>query len=189
MARISSSGVEVVSGVGPREHAFLNTPWWAMGQRVQGHTAPRINETATRARAGMLNVISATTLALLLLAPATDPVRWVGPYVLFDMLTAAAFGLTPLCPTGVLGTALTLKVRPTWKPTAPKRFAWLLGASLAATCLTMRIFGASPGSMALVVAVCFCLTWLEAALGFCVGCWMHGRFFGCETCDAPYVRH
>ncbi len=23
---------------------------------------------------------------------------------------------------------------------------------------------------------------MEAVLGFCVGCWMHGLFFGCEVC-------
>lgn len=170
------------------EHTFLNRPWWAMGQAVAGHAAPRVNETATRARAGLLNLISASTLALLLTRPELDPVIYVGPFVLFDMLAAAATGLTPLSPTGVLGTAVALRLRPSWKPTAPKRFAWLLGAGLAASCLLMRLMNASPESMALVVAVCFCLTWLEAALGFCVGCWMHARIWGCDDCEVPYVR-
>ena len=150
--------------------------------------APRVNETATRARAGLLNAISAATIAVLMLRPELDPVRYVGPFVLFDMLVAAATGLTPLSPTGLLGTAITLGLRPTWKPTAPKRFAWLLGAGLAATCLTLRLFDASPASMAVVVGVCFCLTWLEAVLGFCVGCWMHARIWGCDACEVPYVR-
>ncbi|MBS1150095.1 MAG: conserved hypothetical rane protein [Myxococcaceae bacterium] len=170
------------------EHTFLNRPWWAMGQTVAGHDAPRVNETATRARAGLLNLISATTIALLLTRPELDPVLYVGPFVLFDMLVAAATGLTPFSPTGVLGTAVTLRLRPLWKPTAPKRFAWLLGGGLAGTCLIMRLTHASPESMAMVVAVCFCLTWLEAALGFCVGCWMHARIWGCDACEVPYVR-
>lgn len=172
----------------PVEHAFLNTPWWAIGQMTQGHAEPRINEVATRARAGLLNIISAITIALLLMRPETDPVIIVGPLVLFDMLAAAATGLTPLSPTGVLGTALTMRIRPVWKPTRPKRFAWLLGAGLAATCLAMRLAGASPVAMAAVVAVCFVLTWSEATLGFCVGCYMHKLFWGCEDCEVPYDR-
>ncbi len=172
----------------PTDHTFLNRPWWAMGQRVTGYGARRVNETATRARAGLLNLVSATTIALLLTRPELDPVRYVGPFVLFDMLVAAVTGLTPFSPTGVLGTLLTLRLRPTWKPTAPKRFAWLLGGGLAATCLTMRLLHASPASIAIVVGVCFCLTWLEAALGFCVGCWMHARLWGCDACEVPYSR-
>jgi hypothetical protein len=172
----------------PVEHTFFTTPWWTMGHAVDGHASPRINETATRARAGLLNAVSATTVGLLLLAPQLDPVRYVGPFVLFDMLAAAFTGLTPLSPTGLFGTAVTLRMRPAWKPTAPKRFAWLLGAGLAATCLTMRLLGASPTSMAGVVLACFGLTWLEATLGFCVGCWMHKQLFGCDDCEVPYVR-
>jgi Domain of unknown function (DUF4395) len=172
----------------PLEHTFLNRPWWAIGQPIRGESAPRINETATRARAGLLNAISATTIALLLLAPETDPVLFVGPLVLFDMLAAAATGLTPLSPTGILGTWLTMRLRPLWKATSPKRFAWLLGAGLAATCLAMRLAGASAVAMAGVVAVCFVLTWLEATLGFCVGCFFHRLIWGCETCDLPYRR-
>lgn len=172
----------------PLEHSFLTRPWWAMGQPVRDHSAPRINETATRARAGLLNIISAITIALLLTHPETDPVIYVGPLVLFDMLAAAATGLTPLSPTGLVGTLLTMDLRPVWKPTQPKRFAWLLGAGLAATCLGMRLLDASPVSMAVVVVICFLLTWLEATLGFCVGCFMHKMIWGCETCEVPYKR-
>jgi hypothetical protein len=172
----------------PLEHAFLNRPFWAMGQMTHAHAEPRINETATRARAGLLNIISAITIALLLMRPETDPVIIVGPFVLFDMLAAAVTGLTPFSPTGVLGTALTMGIRPVWKATRPKRFAWLLGAGLAATCLAMRLFGASPVAMAAVVAVCFVLTWSEATLGFCVGCYMHRLIWGCQDCEVPYVR-
>lgn len=178
----------MVSRPAPLEHAFLNTPWWAMGQMTRSHTEPRINEVATRARAGLLNIISAITIALLLLRPETDPVIIVGPFVLFDMLAAAVTGLTPFSPTGILGTALTMNIRPVWKPTRPKRFAWLLGAGLAATCFAMRLLGASPVAMAAVVAVCFVLTWSEATLGFCVGCYMHKLIWGCQDCEVPYVR-
>lgn len=173
-----------VSGRG--YHTFLTTPWWSMGQVLPQMTGLRVNETATRARAGLLNVLSATTIFILIAAPQLDPVIYVGPYVIFDMLAAAAFGLTPLSPTGVLGTLLTMRIRPAWKPAQPKRFAWLLGGSLGAACLGMRLSGVDNVWIIGVVAICFTLTWLEAVLGFCVGCWLHSRLFECEVCEVPY---
>jgi len=169
-------------------HSFLNDPWSAMGQQVPGFATPRINETATRARAGLLNVLSATTIVLLVFRPETDPVRFVGPFVILDMFAAAAFGLTPFSPTGILGTALTLGIRPTWKVTAPKRFAWILGGSLGVVCLTMRLLHVGTPWIIGVVAICFALTWLESVFGFCVGCWLHARLPECEEVELPYHR-
>lgn len=167
-------------------HTFLTTPWWRIGQAMPQATGLRVNETATRARAGLLNTLSATTIFLLLAAPQLDPVIYVGPYVILDMVTAAAAGLTPLCPTGVLGTLLTMRIRPAWKPAQPKRFAWILGGSLGVVCLGMRLAHVANAWIIGVVAVCFTLTWLEAVLGFCVGCWLYSRLFGCEDCEVPY---
>lgn len=172
----------------PKAHSFLNHPWWAMGQRVPGFVTRRVNETATRARAGLLNVLSATTIVVLLFKPDLDPVLFVGPFVIFDMFVAAAFGLTPFSPMGILGSLLTMAIRPAWRPTAPKRFAWILGGSLGVACLSMRLLHVATPWIIGVVAVCFVLTWLETALGFCVGCWIYGRFRECEECELPYAR-
>ena len=60
---------------------------------------------------------------LLIVKPELDPVIYVGPYVIFDMTMAALFGLTPLSPSGPIGTYMTMKIRPVWKPVKPKRFA------------------------------------------------------------------
>jgi hypothetical protein len=140
-----------------------------------------INETATRARAGILNVASGLTMVVLWAAPELDPVRYVAPFVIFDMVVAATFGLTPFSPAGVVGTTLTMRLQPVWKPTRPKRFAWSLGASLGALCLVFWALGWTPWIFG-VLGTCFLLTWLEAVLGFCVGCWMYSKLFGCKTC-------
>ena len=167
-------------------HTFLTTPWWSMGQAMPGATGLRVNETATRARAGLLNVLSGTTIFLLMAAPQVDPVIYVGPFVILDMFIAAATGLTPLSPTGILGTLLTMRIRPAWKPAQPKRFAWILGGSLGLLCLGMRLYHVGNAWIIGVVAICFVLTWLEAVLGFCVGCWMYSLLFECEVCEVPY---
>ncbi|USH04768.1 DUF4395 domain-containing protein [Grimontia kaedaensis] len=163
-------------------HTFLTTPILAMGQSIPGESDLRINETATRARAGLLNVLSAVTMVILLVRPEWDPVIYVGPYVIFDMLMAAIFGLTPLSPSGLLGTAMTMRTKAIWKPIKPKRFAWSLGAIMGITCLTFRLLEMPDIWLFAVLGICFMLTWLEAVLGFCVGCWMHAKMFGCEPC-------
>ena len=161
--------------------SFLTQPWWAMGQPVEGQCGLCINETATRARAGLLNVLSGTTIFIMLVAPELDPIRYVAPFVIFDMVAGAMFGLTPFSPAGVMGTVITKKIRPVWKPIKPKRFAWTLGATLGICCLTFWVLGWYTWIIA-VLGICFVLTWLEAVLGFCVGCWMYSLLVKCEVC-------
>ena len=168
-----------------KKSLFFTTPWWTMGEIINKNFGPRINETATRARAGLLNILSAITIVLLIFKPELDPVIYVGPFVIYDMTIAAIFGLTPFSPMGILGTLITLKADPLWKPTQPKRFAWSLGAFLGVTCLTMRLLNIDNVWIIGVVVICFILTWLESSLGFCVGCWMHGKIWGCEDCSVP----
>ena len=55
-------------------------------------------------------------------------------------------------------------------------------AVLGIVCLGMRLLEMDPTWIAGVVGICFLLTWLEVALGFCVGCWMYAVFFGCDDC-------
>jgi hypothetical protein len=167
-------------------HTFLNNPWHSMGQTMPDTVELRLNETATRARAGLLNLLSITTIFLLLFKPELDPVIYVGPFVIFDMFSAAIFGLTPFTPTGLAGTLATMRIRPTWRPTRPKRFAWILGGTLGIVCLGMRLLHMDNFWIIGVLSICYVLTWLEAVLGFCVGCWMHSLFFDCEVCEVPY---
>lgn len=163
-------------------NSFFTQPWWSMGETIEGQCGLCINETATRARAGFLNMLSATTIFIMLAAPELDPIRYVGPFVIFDMVVAATFGLTPFSPAGALGTMITWKVRPVWKPIQPKRFAWTLGATLGVCCMTFWYLD-MPYWIIGVLGVCFMLTWLEAVLGFCVGCWMYSLLFKCEACE------
>ncbi|MFL7026802.1 DUF4395 domain-containing protein [Enterovibrio norvegicus] len=165
-----------------QHHTFFTQPTLAVGQCIPGESDLRLDETAARARAGLLNVLSGITIFLLIMHPELDPVLYVAPYVIFDMLMAVLFGLTPLSPSGVLGTALTMKSKPVWRPIKPKRFAWTLGAIMGTTCLGFRLLDTPDSWMLAVLGMCFVLTWLEAVLGFCLGCWMYGKLFGCEAC-------
>jgi hypothetical protein len=140
------------------------------------------NARAVRTRAGILNVMIGVTIALILERPEIDASLYVSAALLFDMIAAVLFGLTPLSPTGALGTALTARHRSVPTPHLPKRFAWSLGATMAATCLLLRLLHVDGEWIAGVFGVFFVLTWLDAALGFCVGCWIYSKLFDCEVC-------
>jgi hypothetical protein len=140
------------------------------------------NGRAVRARDGVLNVIIGVTIALILAKPDLDVSLYASIGLLVDMIAAVLFGLTPLSPTGVIGTALTARYEPVPTPHLPKRFAWSLGAMLALTCLVLRLFYVDGMWIVGILGVFFVLTWLDAALGFCVGCWIYSRLFDCQSC-------
>ncbi len=69
---------------------------------------------------------------------------------------------------------------------APKRFAQGFGATLLAVAATLAYLG-SPRLAWDVAGVVALFATLEAALGFCAGCWIYGRlqsngFLGPEVC-------
>ena len=141
------------------------------------------NGRAVRARAGLLNLLIGATIVLVLAKPESGAAWIAGAVLLFDMIAAVAFGLTPLSPTGILGTVLTAKLEPVETAHLPKRFAWSLGASLAGICLILGLLHVHVSWIVGVFTVFFILTWLDAALGFCVGCWIYSKLLGCQSCS------
>ncbi len=92
------------------------------------------------------------------------------------------YGKSPASPTGLLGNLLTTKIKPVWTPPLPKRFAWSLDATLAGACLALVVLDFHSNWIVGTLGVFFVLTWLDAILGFCVGCWIYSRLFDCQMC-------
>jgi len=130
-------------------------------------------------------------------------------YALFEMLAGMFRFGARLSPTILLASLLAKNSPPVWKPLLPKRFAWSIGASLISICLvffnpdtfaqwlntawgsellptTENYMPANTGTT--LVWVCLSFMWLEAVLGFCVGCQLHALLVWVgllkEPCDA-----
>lgn len=140
------------------------------------------NVSAIRARAGIINLLVGIALVSHLVYPESFTALYLSAFLLFDMLMAVVFGLTPLSPTGILATLLSLKMRPVPTPHLPKRFAWSMGASLALVVLMLCQMGSEGIWVSIVLVVFFALSWLDAVLGFCMGCWIYSRLFDCQSC-------
>ena len=132
-------------------------------------------------------------------------------YALFEMLAGMTVRTAYLSPTIWLATWLARSARPVWKPLAPKRFAWTIGASMISVCLVFfhpEKFAAAVNFIAqsnllptteqflprwlplVMVWVCLGLMWLEAVLGYCLGCEVHALLVKlgifkdeCEECN------
>lgn len=132
-------------------------------------------------------------------------------YALFEMLAGMFVVTSRLSPTVLISSVLAKGHEPVWKPLTPKRFAWSIGASFIAVCLVFfnpevfagwvnSVFGQDllpttqnymPRWIPLVLVwVCLGFMWMEAVLGFCVGCKVHSLLVklgvmdeACEACN------
>eukprot|EP00529_Nitzschia_sp_RCC80_P020782 CAMPEP_0113468484 /NCGR_PEP_ID=MMETSP0014_2-20120614/15382_1 /TAXON_ID=2857 /ORGANISM="Nitzschia sp." /LENGTH=403 /DNA_ID=CAMNT_0000360881 /DNA_START=210 /DNA_END=1421 /DNA_ORIENTATION=+ /assembly_acc=CAM_ASM_000159 len=174
-----------------------NGHWWSFGHKNVSELHPNdmyMDEHAVRMRAGLLNVI--TWVAIMNVFHMRDPelVNVIFGLVIWEFVTSMVFGLTPFSPAGIVATlmAMVLQPSPLWKPAAPKRFAWAIGATLATTCFIMVQYRVEMGdayrpAVTAVALTCNLATWLEGNAGFCVGCFMYNNllvpYLGKEECS------
>ena len=109
-------------------------------------------------------------------------VYYLSVFLLIDMLVAASSGLRPLSPTGIIASLLSSRMKFVPTPHLPKRFAWSMGASLALILVTLSLTGSADTWVSLVLVIFFTLAWLDAVMGFCMGCWIYSRLFDCQSC-------
>jgi len=136
---------------------------------------------------------------------------WVLMYALFEMLAGMFVITSRLSPTVLISSFLAKTHEPVWKPLTPKRFAWSIGATFISVCLVFfnpevlagfvnwvahsTVLPTNTNYMPkwiplVLVWVCVGFMWMEAVLGFCVGCKVHslGVKMGllkeeCEACN------
>ena len=130
---------------------------------------------------------------------------------LFEMIAGMFVFTSRLSPLILLSTFLARNSHPVWKPLIPKRFAWSLGGTMVIICLLFLNPDSFAGfvnqtfdSMILptsynymsssiptpFVILCISFMWLEAILGYCVGCKIHSLLVflkiiddECEACN------
>lgn len=136
---------------------------------------------------------------------------WLLMYALIEMLLGMSVKTAYLSPTIWLSSFLARRASPVWKPLAPKRFAWTIGASMISVCLVFfhpEKFAAALNFMTqsqwlptteqylprwlplVMVWVCLGFMWFEAVLGYCLGCQVHALLVKlgvfqepCEACN------
>lgn len=134
---------------------------------------------------------------------------WVLFYALFEMLAGMFVATSRLSPTIWIASALARNKPVSYKPLNPKRMAWSIGALMIVACLVFfnpdsfarlmnALFGLTivtdaqvmPIWIPMLVFLCLGFMWMEAVLGFCVGCKLHALLVKvgifkeeCEACN------
>ena len=101
------------------------------------------------------------------------PIKVVTTFFFVDFLIRVTVGIN-YSPTGVVAGWLTRRQEPQWVSAKPKRFAWTLGLVMSVAMMVITnsdIHGVLPRTICLI---CLALMWLEAVLGLCLGCEIHG---------------
>jgi hypothetical protein len=131
------------------------------------------NENEVRAAAGLTMAVGAVAFAFAYFDANYLPLQLVSAFFFVEFLVRVTTGLR-YSPAGVLARALTSGQPPEWVSAKPKRFAWTIGLALSFSMMVITnsgIVGTLPRAICLV---CLTMMWLEAVLGLCLGCKLHG---------------
>jgi hypothetical protein len=131
------------------------------------------NEHEVRAAAGVTMALGAVAFVYANFEQVFWPIKIVSTLFFIEFLIRVTVGLK-YSPIGIVAHWLMRRQEPQWTSAKPKRFAWTLGLimSLSMAIITNSdITGALPRTICLI---CLALMWMEAALGVCLGCEIHG---------------
>lgn len=131
------------------------------------------DEHQVRAAAGITLVLGAIAFVYAYFGKEYMPIKTVTAFFFVEFFVRVFFGIQ-FSPVGWVAKKVTLNQLPLWVSSKPKRFAWTIGLvlSLAMTIITnIDVRGGLPLSICLM---CMTLMWMEAVLGFCLGCEIYG---------------
>jgi hypothetical protein len=131
------------------------------------------NERQVRAAAGMTLVLGAVAFVYAYFAKLYLPIQVVTTVFFFEFLVRVTVGIQH-SPLGMLARWMTRRQEPEWASAKPKRFAWTLGLVMSFAMMVITNSGIRGALPLTICLVCLTLMWLEAVLGLCLGCEIHG---------------
>ena len=153
---------------------------WTFGEVIQGLTADGkplhaavFNEHEVRAAAGLTMVLGAVAFVYAYFAKVYLPIQTVTTLFFIEFLIRVTSGLK-YSPMGVLARWMTRRQPPQWVSAKPKRFAWTLGLVMSFAMMVITNSGIRGTLPLTICLICLVLMWLEAVLGLCLGCEIHG---------------
>ena len=148
-------------------------PFQGLTHNGQALQAGVFNEHAVRAAAGVTMVLGAVAFVYAYFDKVYVPIQIVTTlfFVEFLVRVTAGFQYSPL---GLVSRWLTKRAAPHWVSAQPKRFAWTLGLVMSFAMMVITNSGIRGALPLTICLICLTLMWLEAVLGICLGCEIHG---------------
>lgn len=153
----------------------------------QALSAAVFNENEVRAAAGLTMALGTVAFVYAYFAKIYVPIQIVTTLFFFEFLIRLTVGLT-YSPMGMLARLMTQRQAPQWVSAKPKRFAWTLGLVMSLAMVVITNSGIRGPLPLTICLICLTLMWLEAVLGLCLGCEIHGLMVrrGWATKDAAF---
>ncbi|ASZ12503.1 DUF4395 domain-containing protein [Chitinophaga pendula] len=147
------------------------------GERVAGYEIPVLNEREIRASAGILFLVTYTSLLFILFDSNFIPIKYVIPSFLLDLLIRV-FINPKYSPSIILGRLMVRNQVPEYVGAKQKRFAWSIGIVLSATMTYFFLIeNAYSPITGVICLICLLFLFFEAAFGICLGCLVYPLFF------------
>lgn len=153
---------------------------FSFGEHIDGLTvggrelhAGVFNENEVRAAAGVTLVVAAIAFSLAYFRQQYAPLQAASAFFFVEFLVRTTAGIR-YSPVGVLARWMTLRQPPEWVSAKPKRFAWSIGLAMAFSMTIITNSGIRGTLPRTLCIICMALMWLEASLGICLGCELHG---------------
>ncbi len=145
------------------------------GQAPQG-TALRagvFNEHEVRAAAGLTMALGTAAFVWAYFVQVYVPIQVVTTVFFVEFLVRVLFGFQ-YSPVRFAVRWMTSRRAPEWASAKPKRFAWTMGLVMAFAMMLITNAGIRGALPLTICLICIALMWMEAVLGICVGCEIHG---------------
>jgi hypothetical protein len=160
------------------------------GEDVTGYSIPVLNEREIRASAGILFVFMFISLMLIIFKGDFLMIKYVVMLFLMDMIIRV-FISPRYSPALIIGRFFVRNQNPEYVGAAQKRFAWIIGVSLATMMFFLMVVMNSYSVISgLTCFVCLIFLFFESAFGICLGCvvykWIYKekvQYCPGEVCD------
>jgi hypothetical protein len=161
------------------------------GEAVEGYDILVLNEREIRAAAGILFLVTFTSLLFILFKANFVPIKYSITFFLADFLIRVYIN-PKFAPTLILARLIVRNQTPEYVGAVQKKFAWIIGVFLAGLMFFFFIIvNAYSPFTGITCLICLIFLFFESAFGICLGCKFYPLFFKdkvqyCpgEVCDA-----
>jgi hypothetical protein len=145
------------------------------GETVQGYDVPVLNEREIRAAAGIMFLAMLLSFMLIIFRENFLPIKYVIILFLIDF-TIRIFVNPQYSPMLIVGRFIVGGQTPEYVGAAQKRFAWIIGLSLASIMFVLMVVVNSYSPITgISCLLCLVFMFFESSFGICLGCLVYNR--------------
>lgn len=145
------------------------------GETVQGYDVPVLNEREIRAAAGIMFLAMLLSFMLIMFKENFLPIKYVIVLFLVDF-TIRVFINPRYSPMLIIGRFIVGRQTPEYVGAAQKKFAWIIGLSLASIMFALMVLVNSYSPITgISCLLCLIFMFFESAFGICLGCLVYNR--------------